>query len=171
MAVEAQGDDYLAVFKGILLLNALNNIANNDSVTPSEENIYNLFEGTPIYNNVGEILDYFNEKSIIQRQPNGNFSILFTALPTDEIQKIKEELKLTTFLFAEQVINFGDTAKNFMDKNLSQVARPLEFQFFSLTSNEYTLLNKIENFAKNATSLYIVFFYYLCIEIQHQGVE
>lgn len=152
LAVEAQGDDYLAVFKGILLLNALNNIANNDSVTPSEENIYNLFEGTPIYNNVGEILDYFNEKSIIQRQPNGNFSILFTALPTDEIQKIKEELKSTTFLFAEQVINFGDTAKNFMDKNLSQVARPLEFQFFSLTSNEYTLLNKIENFAKNATS-------------------
>lgn len=152
LAVEAQGDDYLAVFKGILLLNALNNIANNDSVTPSEENIYNLFEGTPIYNNVGEILDYFNEKSIIQRQPNGNFSILFTALPTDEIQKIKEELKLTTFLFAEQVINFGDTAKNFMNKNLSQVARPLEFQFFSLTSNEYTLLNKIENFAKNATS-------------------
>lgn len=152
LAVEAQGDDYLAVFKGILLLNALNNIANNDSVTPSEENIYNLFEGTPIYNNMGEILDYFNEKSIIQRQPNGNFSILFTALPTDEIQKIKEELKLTTFLFAEQVINFGDTAKNFMDKNLSQVARPLEFQFFSLTSNEYTLLNKIENFAKNATS-------------------
>lgn len=73
-------------------------------------------------------------------------------MPTDEIQKIKEELKLTTFLFAEQVINFGDTAKNFMDKNLSQVARPLEFQFFSLTSNEYTLLNKIENFAKNATS-------------------
>lgn len=152
LAVEAQGDDYLAVFKGILLLNALNNIANNDSVTPSEENIYNLFEGTPIYNNVGEILDYFNEKSIIQRQPNGNFSILFTALPTDEIQKIKEELKLTTFLFAEQVINFGDTAKNFMDKNLSQVARPMEFQFFSLTSNEYTLLNKIENFVKNATS-------------------
>ena len=152
LAVEAQGDDYLAVFKGILLLNALNNIANNDSVTPSEENIYNLFEGTPIYNNVGEILDYFNEKSIIQRQPNGNFSILFTALPTDEIQKIKEELKLTTFMFAEQVINFGDTAKNFMNKHLAQVARPLEFQFFSLTSNEYTLLNKIENFAKNATS-------------------
>lgn len=152
LAVEAQGDDYLAVFKGILLLNALNNIANNDSVTPSEENIYNLFEGTPIYNNVGEILYYFNEKSIIQRQPNGNFSILFPALPADEILKIMDELKLTTFMFAEQVINFGDTAKNFMNKHLAQVARPLEFLFFSLTSNEYTLLNKIENFAKNATS-------------------
>lgn len=152
LAVEAQGEYYLAVFKGILLLNALNNIANNDSVTPSEENIYNLFKGTPVYNSIAEILHYFNEKSIIQRQPNGNFSILFTALPTDEIQKIKEELKLTSFLYTEQVINYGDTAKNFMTKNLSQVARPLEFQFFSLTSNEYTLLNKIEMFAKNAST-------------------
>ena len=152
LAVEAQGDDYLAVFKGILLLNALNNIANNDSVTPSEENIFNLFEGTPIYNNVAEILEYFNDKSIIQRQPNGNYSILFTALPSDEIQKIKEELKLTTFLYTEQVINFGETARKFMDKNLAQVARPLEFQFFSLTSNEYTLLNKVEMFAKRATT-------------------
>ena len=152
LAVEAQGDDYLAVFKGILLLNALNNIANNDSVTPSEENIFNLFEGTPIYNNVSEILEYFNDKSIIQRQPNGNYSILFTALPSDEIQKIKEELKLTTFLYTEQVINFGDTARKFMEKNLSQVARPLEFQFFSLTSNEYTLLNKIEVFVKQTNT-------------------
>ena len=152
LAVEAQGEDYLAVFKGILLLNALNNIANNDSVTPSEENIYNLFEGTPIYNNVAEILEYFNDKSIIQRQPNGNYSILFTALPTDEIQKIKEELKLTTFLYTEQIINFGETAQKFMDKNLSQVARPLEFQFFSLSSNEYTLLNKIEVFVKRAST-------------------
>ena len=39
-----------------------------------------------------------------------------------------------------------------MNKNLSQVARPLEFRFFSLSSNEYTLLNKIEVFAKNATT-------------------
>ena len=152
LAVEAQGGDYLAVFKGILLLNALNNIANNDSVTPSEENIFNLFEGTPIYNNVAEILEYFNDKSIIQRQPNGNYSILFTALPTDEIQKIKEELKLSTFLYTEQVIHFGDTARKFMEKNLSQVARPLEFQFFSLSSNEYTLLNKIEVFARNSSA-------------------
>ncbi len=160
LAVEAQGTDTLAVFKGILLLNALNNIANNDTVTPSEENIYKLFEGTPIYNHVEEALTYFNEKSIIQRQPNGNYSILFTALPTDEIQKIKDELKRTTFLYTEQVIKFGDAAKTYMDKLLAQVARPLSYDFFSRLANEYTLLNRLDVFIRNATpyNLLLAFF-------------
>lgn len=150
LAVEAQGDDYAAVFKGILLLNALNNIANNDSVTPSESNIYSLFEGTPIYDQVKEILDYFNDKSIIQRQPGGNFSILFTALPSDEIQKIKENLRSSEFAYTEQVANFGNVAEIFMTRSLSQVARPVEMKFFSLSNNEYTLLNKVENFVRKS---------------------
>ena len=150
LAVEAQGKDYVAVFKGILLLNALNNIANNDSVTPSEANIFNLFEGTPIYDSVSEILEYFNDKSIIQRQPSGNYSILFTALPSNEIQKIKESLRSSDFLFTEQVVNFGDVAETFMNRNLSQVARPVAMKFLSLSNNEYTLLNKVENFVKKS---------------------
>ena len=81
LAVEAAGDSYLRVFKGILLLNALNNIANSDTVTPSTENIERLFVGSEMENELVEILDFLNDKSIIQRQPNGNFSILFTALP------------------------------------------------------------------------------------------
>lgn len=88
LAVEAAGDNYLKVFKGILLLNALNNIANSDTVTPSTENIESLFVGTDVELELTDILDFLNDKSIIQRQPNGNYSILFTALPGEEIQKI-----------------------------------------------------------------------------------
>lgn len=148
--VESQGGNYLKVFKGILLLNALNNIANNDTVTPSTENIENLFSGTAVEDELEEILDFFNDKSIIQRQPNGNFSILFTALPGDEIQKIQTELKTTRFLFTDQVIKFGNTAAYSFKRNLSQVARPYTFHFFSVQSNEYTLMNQIGNAKKQA---------------------
>ena len=156
LSVESQGDNYLKVFKGILLLNALNNIANSDTVTPSTENIENLFLGTEIEGELEEILDFFNDKSIIQRQPNGNFSILFTALPGDEIQKIKEQLKASSFLYTDQVIKFGTTAESIFMRNFSQVARPFSFQFFSIQGNEYTLMNRIEN-AKRMAQPYETF--------------
>lgn len=156
LAVESQGEAYTKVFKGVLLLNALNNIANSDSVTPSFENIDNLFVGTEVEPQLEEILDFFNDKSIIQRQPNGNFSILFTALPGDEIQKIKEELKATSFLYTDQVIKFGEVGNLLFQRNLSQVARPCSFQFFSVQGNEYTLINRVENAKKSAMS-YVTF--------------
>lgn len=150
LAVESQGTSFLKVFKGILLLNALNNIANSDLVTPSFENIQNLFIGTPEEEQLQEILDFFNDKSIIQRQPNGNFSILFTALPGDEIQKIKEQLKGSSFLYTDQVIKFSDTATKQFEHNLSQVARPLNFKFFSMQGNEYALMSRVESAKKEA---------------------
>lgn len=149
LAVEAEGEDTLAVFKGILLLNALNNRANDDTVTPSQENIALLFEGTPIYDRLIEILDWFNDKSIIQRQPNGNYSILFTALPADEIINIKNDLKTSTYQSTEQVAKFNKTGFNLMNAFTSQVFRPVNCDFLSLSSNEYTLLNKVESLRRH----------------------
>ena len=150
LAVEAAGDNYLRVFKGILLLNALNNIANNDTVTPSTENIENLFVGTEMQQELIDILDFLNDKSIIQRQPNGNYSILFTALPGEEIQRIKEDLTSSNFLYTDQVIKFGDAARDSFDKSFKQVNRSLSYQFFSKQGNEYTLLSRIENTQREA---------------------
>ena len=156
VTVEAQGNEYLAVFKGVLLLNALNNIANESSVTPSEENILKLFEGTMLYDNVPAILAYFNEKGIIQRQPDGNYSILYTALPSNEIQGIKDDLRKTTYLYTDEVIAYGGVANAMIDRWLLKATRQVSFKFFSLSSNEYVLLNKLENFGRTALSYSVV---------------
>lgn len=161
LRVEHQGEQqhaaYLPVFKSILLLNALNNIANNESVTPSEENIKNLYVGTPVEYQLDEILNWLNENSIIQKAPGGLFSIQFSALPPKEIEDIKQSLVLTDFKTTAQVINFGTVAKEEFEKSLANVARPFSFQFYSTEVNEYTLLNKIENGRKQAKD-YELFF-------------
>ena len=154
--VEHEGYEYAAVFKGILLLNALNNIAGNDTVVPSEENIKNLFVGTDVEPIIDDILNFFNDKSIIQRLPGGVFSIQFTALPADEIEKIKNELTSGTFKFTEQVAKFADTAKFEFNRNWVNIFRPFEVEVYSQQSNEYTLINKIEN-GKRQTKGYELF--------------
>ena len=150
LKVEHEGEHYAKVFKGILLLNALNNIAHKDTVTPTEENIKNLFCGTETEGIVDEVLNYFNDKSIIQRLPGDVFSIQFTALPGAEIEKIKLELKGGEFKFTDQVAKFADTAITEFNRNYNNIARPFRLELFSQQANEYTLLNKIENSKKNS---------------------
>lgn len=147
--VEHAGIHYVKVFKGILLLNALNNIAHKDTVTPSEENINNLFEGTETQPLVEEILNFFNDKSIVQRMPGGIFSIQFTALPGDEIQTIKKDLCATQFKFTDQVAKFGDVSTSELNKAYSNIARPYRIEVYSQQTNEFTLLNRIENGKKS----------------------
>ena len=157
LRVEHESAAHLAVFKGILLLNALNNIANNESVTPSEDNIKSLFVGTSIEYQVDDILTWLNDNSIIQRAPGGMYSIQFSALPPKEIEEIKKQLMFTEFKTTAQVINFGYAAREDFDRYLANVARPYSFQFYSTEVNEYTLLNKVENGRKQAKD-YELFF-------------
>ncbi len=157
LRVEHKGDAYLAVFKGVLLLNALNNIANNESVTPSIENIKSLFIGTSIEPQVDDILTWFNDEGVIQKAPGGLYSIQFSALPPKEIQDIKDNLVLTDFKTTAQVVNYGTAAREAFDVYLANVARPFSYQFFSVEANEYTLQNKIENGRKQAKD-YELFF-------------
>ena len=157
LRVEHESAAHLAVFKGILLLNALNNIANSESVTPSEDNIKSLFVGTSIEYQVDDILSWLNDNSVIQKAPGGMYSIQFSALPPKEIEEIKQQLMLTDFKTTAQVINFGTSAREEFDRYLSNVARPYSFQFYSAEVNEYTLLNKVENGKKQAKD-YELFF-------------
>lgn len=154
--VKHKGDEFFAVFKGILLLNALNNIANHETVTPTEENIKNLFIGTPIDSQIDDILNYFNERGIIQRAPGGLFSIQYTALPASEIENEKLKLTTTQFKFIDSVIKFDSTVGNEMSKLLDSAVRATNFDLYSIDSNEYTLLNKIERGLK-ATKPYSVY--------------
>lgn len=148
--VGKKGDSYLAVFKSILLLNAFNNLAANETVTPSEENIRNMYVGTPVDEEMDDILNWINTEGVVQRSPQGIYEIRFSALDTKEIEDIKASLLNGEYKFTSQLLKFSDTASKEFEKKLKMVNRPYAFEFFSEDSNEYTLLNKIENGRKSA---------------------
>lgn len=147
--VEKQGPHYAAVFKAILLLNALNNLANNSTVTPSEENIRNLFACTPIDQEMDEILDWINTNSVVQRSPLGIFEIKWSQLNLKEVEDFKKNLRSTNFKYTWQILKYGDIASKFVEAKLKGIWRPFKFDFYSEDVNEHTLLSKIDNGAKS----------------------
>ena len=151
LQVKNQGVNTYAVFKGILLLNALNNVAGNETVTPSEENVKSLFTGTQIEPHIDEILNWLNDSSIIQRAPGGLFSIQFSALPPKEIEEIKLEMK-AQFKYTSQLVTYGQEVRKAFDTLTSNVSRPVSINFFSLYVNEAALLHQIENAIEKAKS-------------------
>lgn len=146
--VEQHGAAAYAIFKGILLLNAFNNISgenNNDLVTPSEDNIRNLFLGTQYEQDLDEVLNWFNEDGVIQRSPGGIFSVQFSALPSQEIEGLKDSLKSGEYRYITNVLNFGDPAKSYFEKKYVQkLIRPYAYGFFSKISNDSLLRDQIK---------------------------
>ncbi len=167
LQVENKSAAAYAVFKGVLLLNAFNNVSgdnNNDLVTPTEDNIINLFLGTQYEQEVQEVLDWFNEQSIIQRLPGGVFSVQFSALPSHEIEELKQSLANNTdkFRYVSKILEFGETAKNAIEKKyLQKIIRPYTFDFYSESSNDAILKDKIKKAKKasKASNLYLALFF------------
>lgn len=151
LQVLKQGEDYFSVFKGILLLNALNNVANNATVTPSEDNVRSLFVGTSIADKIDDILAWFNDNSVIQRAPGGLYSIQFSALPPKEIEEIKNEIR-QQFKYTYTLLNFCDETKRFFDSLTANISRPTCTKFFSQYVNEAALLHQIETAHNDAKS-------------------
>ena len=153
LQVSNEGEAHYAVFKGILLLNAFNNVSgenNNGLVTPSEDNIHALFAGTRYDNEVDGVLQWFNEQGIIQRAPGGLYSVQFSSLPSGEIEEKKTEMRNVQYRYTDQILNFSDAASTaFENKMMQKVIRPYGFKFFSDHQNEAVLRSKIKNARKD----------------------
>ena len=145
-----------AIFKGVLLLNAFNNISGDSDnvgalVTPNEDNIINLFTGTQYADEVESVLAWFNDQGIIQRDPTGVYSVQFSALPSHEIEEIKQNMRDGDYHYISQVLHFGDTARNYFDKKyLQKIIRPYFFEFYSTASNPSYLRDSIKRAKKNS---------------------
>lgn len=160
--VENQGPATEAVFKSLLLLNAFNNVAADDNVTPTEGNVRHLFVGTRYEDELDDVLNWINEEGVIQRAPGGIFSVQFSSLPSHELEEITQKLRADDFRYTSQVLKFGDTAHDFFEKKYVQkVIRPYVFEFFSMGANDSLVKNSIKTAKRNArpSQLFLALFY------------
>jgi len=159
--VAGMGNAYFAVFKGLLLLNAFNNVSgenNNGLITPSEDNIHFLFSGTRYADQVDEVLRWFNEEGIIQRAPGGMYSVQFSALPSGEIEEKKNEMRNVQYKYTYQILNFSDAANTVFEKKFMQkVIRPYRYKFYSDIENESSLRSQIKNGRKETKDSFFFF--------------
>ena len=159
--VSSKGEAYFAIFKGILLLNAFNNVSgenNQGLVTPSETNIHYLFEGTQYDGDVDTVLQWFSNEGVIQRAPGGLYSVQFSALPSGEIEEKKTEMRQVQFRYTHQILNFSDVAKTQFEKNYMQkTIRPYSFKFYSDVDNDSSLRSQIKNGKKETKGSYLFF--------------
>jgi len=94
-SLQEQGEEYLAIFKLILLMNLLTLYITTEEeslFTPNENNIKYAFVGTHYEDSLAKVLDYI-DKRILAKTPDGLYHISHINLPQEkvsiEIAKVK----------------------------------------------------------------------------------
>lgn len=165
--VQEQGDDYLRVFKGILLLNTLvTQFATKSSeivkrISPNEKSIRGLFADDRLEPKLDEILRYLDNKQIISRDVFGEFKISVSSLNPTEIAAEKEKV-------AAQYKSAG----NFLDYNLAAKAnitklftvgdyliRKCDPQIYSCSDQEAVVRSRLNKYtSEKPNTLHIALF-------------
>ena len=93
--VSKKGEDYLKMFKTILIFNLLIREADTPKrlLKPTEENLKLAYAGTPLEEKVSEILSWIDREGIVRRDPEGNFRVEEFNLSPEEVRKEEARLK------------------------------------------------------------------------------
>ena len=156
--LKEKNEEYLVIFKVILLLNVLYKIAEvgkGSLAIPSEKNIKNVFIGSIYQDKVDVVLNYIDEHNIINRTPDGLFEITTNSLPAEQVnaekEKLRKTLKLEDIIFNKK----RNITKEFTDK----VLRESEVQIRDAAIPENRLISDLERgMFKESGYLHIIVF-------------
>jgi hypothetical protein len=157
--LEGKGDAYLAIFKGILLLNILFKVAElseSSLVAPTIDNIKSMFQGSKYEKYVDDVLSFVNTEQIITKTPDNLYLISSASLPFREIEKEKQNLlsqykEINKILYLKHITEFEDIFSN-------SVNRDIEVKLFDAALNEYFLRNKLEKVFSRSYSIHLAVF-------------
>lgn len=155
-----KGEEYLSVFKGILLLNILYRyieVGESSLVVPSESNIMDLFKGAIDTKDLISILSYIDDRQIINKTPDNLYLITSSGLPLKEIEVEKNRLR-GEYSTIDRILNSEQKKK--LEKVLgTSVNRDIELVIMDASLNKHLIRKKIEKaFNKDYTINLCLFF-------------
>jgi len=151
--LEEKGDEYLSVFKDILLLNLLYRfveVGKSSLVVPSKDNIIKLSAGAIDQKDLTSILSFIDDNQIINKTPDNLYLVTSSGLSSREVEVEKNKLKseyntIDRILDVKQKEEIQDTIK-------ASVNRDIELIIMDTSLNGHLIRSKIEKaFKKNYT--------------------
>lgn len=161
--VQLMGDDYMRVFKAILLLNvlALKFKGNIEKLTPDEKTLKLMFAGDRIAGKLSEILDYLNSSKIVVKNVFGQFKISASSYNLTEMNEAKIRFE-SSFKTAPDILTYNVQASDKITE-LFKVGESLRrracFTYFACEETESLLRSKLNKFMSDKPNhLHIAFF-------------
>lgn len=177
--VQEKGEDYLRVFKGILLLNTLvTQFASKSSdivarISPNEKSIRGLFADDRLEPQMDEILRYLDTQQIIARDVFGEFKISVSSLNPAEIAKEKEKVT-AQFKSANDFLNYNPGVKANITKLFTvgeYLIRKCDPQFYSCSDQESVLRSKLNKYTSEKPNTLHISIYLSVSDEERKGFE
>lgn len=162
--VDKMGDDYMRVFKVILLLNALSVKfkSSPEKYAPNDKNLKYIFSGDRCSDKMDEILNWLDESKIIVRDIFGEFKISVSSYNPAEITNEKNKVA-STFKTAVEILTFNDKSKQEIEKIFcvgERLMRKCEPQFYACEDTEAVLRSKLSKYTREKPNfLHVALFF------------
>lgn len=161
--VVAEGNDYLRVFKAILLLNALSPKFKRDHelMKPNDNVLSLMFSGDPVHNKITNILDWLDKNQIVGRDIFGEFKIRGTSYNPSEM-KMQRERQTANYKTPVAVLDYDQEAKKaLLDlfRIPESVYRETTVTFLSCEDSEQLIKSRLNKFtADKPNYVHVAFF-------------
>lgn len=148
--VNQMGDDYLRVFKVILLLNALGMKFKGtpEKYAPNDKNLCYIFSADRCEEKMQGILDWLDESHIVDRDILGEFKISVSTYNNAELTKEKMQVAVS-FKDAVSILKYNDASKSEIGKIFlvgKTLMRKCEPQFYSCEESESVLRSRLKKY-------------------------
>jgi len=157
-SVDYKGEEYVAVFKSIFILNILYRsveLSESSLVAPSTDNIKACFQGTNYFKFIDNILEFLDKEQIIVKTPDNLFLVQSSVLPFREIEEEKKKSE-GQYKEIKRIFNSDqlDEIKNIFKTSI----RITEIEIFDAGLKEHLLRNMLRKAFKQDYAIHLAVF-------------